>query len=290
MTSHGHAACAHNDYERLARPLPAWNPRRWYYDAMRALMATTGRWSDGVAIGERYGYDSGVMLEYVYRNKSGGKNLIGRAIDRAFLDAPGWRGIRERGAIMQRVLGAELSAHGARGEPVHLLDVACGGGRYVLETLARNKHGATTALLRDYRAENIDSARALAQSLGVNARFEQGDAFSDADLARVQPRPNLIIVSGLHEIIADNALIEAHFTQLARIAARPATLIFTIQPRHPQLEFIARVLKSHTGRPWVMRLRPWETTRAWAEAAGFKVRSVEMDKQGIFGVVVADLR
>ena len=103
------------------------------------------------------------------------------------------------------------------------------------------------------------------------------------------PEPTLIVASGLHEIIPDNALVARHFQQLAKIAERPATLVFTIQPRHPQIEFIARVLKSHTGAPWVMRLRSWEKTRAWAEAAGFKIRSVTMDGQNIFGVVVADL-
>jgi SAM-dependent methyltransferase len=284
MTSHGTAVCEDTvpDY---ARPLRAWNPKRWYYDSIRKLMSTIGHWSDGVAIGERYGYDSGVMLEYVYRNKSGGKNLIGRAVDRGFLDAPGWRGIRERGEILKLELRRELDA---RGGEARLLDVACGGGRYVLETLAGGAR-VQSVTLRDYRQENIDSAAALANGLGVEARFEQGDAFSDDDLARAAPRPNVIIVSGLHEIISDNQLVKNHFHQLARIAARPATLIFTIQPWHPQIEFIARVLKSHTGGPWVMRLRPWEKSRAWAEAAGFKVRSVTMDKQDIFGVVVADL-
>jgi 2-polyprenyl-3-methyl-5-hydroxy-6-metoxy-1,4-benzoquinol methylase len=269
-----------------ARPLHAWNPKRWYYATARNLMRTVGQLSDGVALGERYGYDSGVMLEYVYRNKAGGRNLLGRIIDRNFLNAPGWRGIRERGELVKRELRRELDA---RGGNARLLDVACGGGRYVLETLAGGGR-VQTATLRDYRRENTDSAKALAGELGVTASFEQGDAFSDADLARASPKPNVIIVSGLHEIIADNALVKQHFQQLAQIAERPATLIFTIQPRHPQIEFIARVLKSHTGGPWVMRLRSWEKTRAWAEAAGFKIRSISMDRQNIFGVVVADLR
>jgi 2-polyprenyl-3-methyl-5-hydroxy-6-metoxy-1,4-benzoquinol methylase len=269
-----------------ARPLHAWNPKRWYYDTARNFMRTTGQLSDGVTIGERYGYDSGVMLEYVYRNKAGGKNLLGRIIDRNFLNAPGWRGIRERGEILKHELKRELDL---RGGDVRLLDVACGGGRYVLETLAAGGR-VQTATLRDYRRENTESAKALAGELGVTASFEQADAFSDADLARASPKPNVVIVSGLHEIIPDNALVKQHFHQIAAIMDRPGTLIFTIQPRHPQIEFIARVLKSHTGEPWVMRLRSWEKTSKWAEAAGFKIRSISMDKQGIFGVVVADLR
>jgi len=274
---------------RYARPLQPWNPKRWYYDTMRGLLRSIGRASDGVSIGERYGYDSGVMLEYVYRNTASGKGWFGRAVDRAFLSAPGWRGIRERGDIMRHTLRREIDAIAARDGGVRLLDVACGGGRYVLEALALEGAPVESALLRDYRRENIESAEALARQLGVVARFGQADAFSDEDLARVTPEPNLIVVSGLHEIIADDALVARHFHQLARIAERPATLVFTIQPRHPQIEFIARVLKSHTGDLWVMRLRPWEKTRAWAEAAGFKIRSIAMDRQNIFGVIVADL-
>lgn len=288
MTRNGSVACD-NALPAYARPLPVWNPRRWYYQSMRALMRTVGQLADGVALGERYGYDSGVMLEYVYRNRPSGKNALGTAIDKGFLNAPGWRGIRARGDMLKRTLRREIEHAKARGQSVHLLDVACGGGRYVVEALHGISGGVDGAVLRDYRQENIDSARKLAHALGVEARFETADAFSDADLGRVSPSPNLIIVSGLHEIIADNAIVEQHFRQLARIAARPATLVFTIQPRHPQIEFIARVLKSHTGRPWVMTLRPWEQTRQWAEAAGFKIRSIEMERQNIFGVVTAEL-
>jgi 2-polyprenyl-3-methyl-5-hydroxy-6-metoxy-1,4-benzoquinol methylase len=274
------------DYQTLLRPLSRWNPKRWYFASIKAALRTVGRASEGISIGLKNGFDSGVMLEHVYRNVARGRNAFGRLIDRVYLSAPGWRGIRERGALLQDALGREIDSIAASGRAVRMLDVACGGGRYDLEVLAAKPN--VSATLRDYRDENIASARALARDLGVAATFEQADAFSDADLARAGA-PNMIIVSGLHEIISDNALVERHFAQLAAIAERPATLIFTIQPWHPQLEFIARVLTSHTGAPWVMRLRPWRQTRAWAEAAGFRIRSLTKDRQGIFGVVVADL-
>jgi hypothetical protein len=248
-----------------------------------------GARSGGIAMGLRHGFDSGVMLEYVYRNQPSGRGRLGRLIDQLYLNAPGWRGIRERRDLLKQALGAEIDRLGASSREVKLLDVACGGARYVLEVLAQKRSAALSATLRDYRQENIDSATTLAQSLGVEARLERGDAFSDHDLSRVTPRPNLVVVSGLHEIIPDNAVISRHFAQLARIMARPATLIFTVQPWHPQLEFIARVLKSHTGEPWVMRLRPWSQTREWAEKAGFRIRSLTMDSQKIFGVALADL-
>jgi hypothetical protein len=66
------------------------------------------------------------------------------------------------------------------------------------------------------------------------------------------------------------------------------TLIITIQPHHPQLELIARTLPSHTGHPWVMRLRSWELIRQWAEAAGFRNFRIEMEPTGIFGIVTME--
>lgn len=276
-------------FDQLASPLAWWHPKRWYFVTVRFAMRTFGAASEGISIGLRHGFDSGVMLEHVYRNKPAGKSWFGRMIDSVYLNAPGWRGIRERGELMKVALGAEIDAIDASGREVVMLDVACGGGRYDLEVLSTKKDKRLKATLRDYRQENIDSAAALARTLGTPANFERADAFSDADLGRVNPSPNLIVVSGLHEIIPDNAMIEHHFAQIAKIAARPATLVFTIQPWHPQLEFIARVLNSHTGLPWIMRLRPWSQTRQWAEKAGFKVRSLTMDSQGIFGVAVADL-
>jgi hypothetical protein len=95
------------------------------------------------------------------------------------------------------------------------------------------------------------------------------------------------VVSGLHEIVDDDTLVENHFRQIAHILAPGGTLLVTVQPDNPQVEFIARVLKSHTGRRWAMRLRPVALTRGWLVAAGFIVEDVEMEPLGIFGVIRA---
>jgi SAM-dependent methyltransferase len=271
------------NYETLSRPLPAWNPKAWYYQLLRLGLHSIGQLSEGVRLGCRYGFDSGVMLEYVYRNRPQGITPLGRLIDWGYLNAPGWRGIRQRSLLLQNTISTVLQS--SAGRPCHLLDVACGGGRYDLEVL--QAFPTVTATLRDYKPENVRAAQQLAQQFGIAPQIEQADAFSDPDLDRVSPRPNVIVVSGLHEILPDDPLIQNHFRQLYRILAPGGTLIFTIQPQHPQLELIARVLPSHTGRPWVMRLRTWAMTRHWAEAAGFHNFQMRMESSGIFGVVTA---
>lgn len=274
-------------YESLCRPLPLWNPKAWYYGLLNLSLKTVGKLSHGIRLGFQYGFDSGVMLEYVYRNRASGITPVGVAIDRVYLNSQGWRGIRERSQLLKNTLYQVLESHQRQGDPCVLLDVACGGGRYDLEVLQQFPSGAIAATLRDYKLENVTQTRRLAIELGVTAEIERADAFSDRDRDRVRPRPNVVVVSGLHEILPDDSLICHHFQQLYRIMAAPGTLIFTIQPHHPQLELIARTLPSHTGRPWVMRLRPWELTRQWAEAAGFENFQVRMEPNGIFGVVTA---
>jgi SAM-dependent methyltransferase len=227
------------------------------------------------------------MLEYVYRNHPSGITWLGRAIDRLYLNSQGWAGIRQRGEILKALLRQVIQENLDRGTTTYLLDVACGGGRYDLEVLLDFPPEAVKAVLRDYKAENVEKAKELATHLGVSATIEQGDAFNDEDLNRVSPPPNLIVVSGLQEILPDNELIRHHFYQLQRILQPGGTLILTIQPYHPQLEFIARVLNSHTGKPWVMRLRSLKLTQEWAASAGFQDFQVQMDEFGIFGVVKA---
>ncbi|NJM95121.1 MAG: methyltransferase domain-containing protein [Acaryochloridaceae cyanobacterium CSU_5_19] len=274
-------------YEALSRPLPLWNPKAWYYQLLRLGLRTVGQLSQGVQIGWRYGFDSGVMLEYVYRNQPSGITPLGRLIDWCYLNSQGWQGIRLRSKLLKTVLQEVLQTYIDQGSPCRLLDVACGGGRYDLEVLRALPPHAVTATLRDYKLENINKARQLARQMGVTAQIEQGDAFNDGDLKQVHPRPQVVVVSGLHEILPDDALIRHHFQQLYQILETHGTLVFTIQPQHPQLELIARVLPSHTGSAWVMRVRSWALIRKWATEAGFHNFEVRMEPNQIFGVVTA---
>lgn len=281
------------DVVELTRPLPPLHWKAIKFGLARLLLKTAGRLSKGIDIGCRHGFDSGVMLDHVYENRPQGRALIGRWIDRVYLDAPGWAGIRARGELLREVLVARLAAIGgaksASGQgPVVMADLACGGGRYIIGALRAVEDAGVqvNATLRDYRQENVDKARENAAHAGVTATVEVADAFADSDLRRL-PQPDLVVVSGLHEIIADDVPVERHFQQLAQLLPSGGCLVVTLQPQHPQLELIARVLTSHSGRPWAMRLRSAGLITAWVRGAGFEVETVKREPRGIFGVLVA---
>jgi hypothetical protein len=99
------------------------------------------------------------------------------------------------------------------------------------------------------------------------------------------------IVSGLYELFPENGPVRASLAGLARRWFPGGYLIYTGQPWHPQIEFIARVLTSHRdGAPWVMRRRTQQEMDQLVAEAGFEKIAQETDPWGIFTVSLARRR
>jgi hypothetical protein len=142
--------------------------------------------------------------------------------------------------------------------------------------------------LRDYRQVNLDAARQLAGGLGLkDIAFERADAFDRSSLAAIAPRPTIAIVSGLYELFPDNEPLARSLGGIADCIEDGGFLIYTGQPWHPQVEFIARVLTNREGQPWIMRRRTQAEMDELVRAAGFEKLSQEIDHYGIFTVSVA---
>jgi SAM-dependent methyltransferase len=212
-------------------------------------------------------------------------------IDRSYLQAIGWRGIRQRKAHVEELLRAAFARLAAKAEAVRVLDIAAGHGRYVLDALAKTEARPESILLRDYSEINVAAGRRLIDEKGLNgiAAFEQGDAFDAQGLAAIAPRPTVGIVSGLYELFADNALVRRSLSGLAAAIPPGGYLVYTGQPWHPQLEMIARCLTSHRqGQPWIMRRRTQAELDQLVESAGFRKIEQRIDEWGIFTVSLAE--
>src|SRR6184192_1869801 len=118
-----------DEYERLSRPGGV------KFAVARAGLKAAGRLSNGVDLGWRNGFDSGLSLDYVYKNEPSGALAIGRLIDKSYLNSVGWRGIRQRKTNLEKALRNVIEKLRQEGRPVRLLDIAAGAGRYVIETM-----------------------------------------------------------------------------------------------------------------------------------------------------------
>lgn len=280
-----------DEYERLLRPLPRLSLRRWSYAAQRVVMRTLGRLSEGIRVGWRNGFDSGESLDYIYRNQPRGSLWIGKLGDRLYLNAAGWRGIRQRREHLENLLRVAIGRVRDGGRPARVLDIASGYGGYVLEVIRCLPPGTVeSALLRDNTPANLAAARKMAERMQLTGvGFAQADAFDEESLAAIDPPPNVTVVSGLYELFPDNSMIRASLRGIARAMRDGGLLIYTGQPWHPQLEMIARVLSNREGRPWVMRRRTQQELDELVSFAGFEKTEMEVDSMGIFTVSLARL-
>jgi alpha-beta hydrolase superfamily lysophospholipase len=247
-----------DEADRLATPLSLTTPRGLYWALTRASIRFGGLFSNGIKTGVRTGFDSGSTLDYIYEDDARGLGPGGRLIDRQFLDAIGWRGIRQRKVHLQELIGKAFARLKAENKPVRVLDIAAGHGRYILDAVAASDVRPDSIRLQDYSPINVEKGSALITECGLAdiASFHRADAFDTAGLAAVEPKPTLAVVSGLYELFPDNDAIEASLRGLSQALEPGSLLLYTGQPWHPQLEMIARALTSHRGgEAWIMRRR-----------------------------------
>ena len=276
--------------EALAAPVAPNSIQEYYWRAMRAGMRLGARLSHGMKLGFETGFDSGSTLDYVYRNEPAGLTLLGRKIDQLYLNSIGWRAIRPRKRHVEELLRGAISRLRRTDQPVHIVDIAAGHGRYILEAVQNLEERPASIVLRDYSDINVRDGSALIQAKGLEdvARFIKADAFDQASLASLSPRPTLVVVSGLYELFGDNQMISRSLAGIAEALQPGGYIVYTGQPWHPQLNLIARVLTSHRdGQAWVMRRRTQAEMDQLVAAAGLVKITQRIDDWGIFTVSLA---
>ena len=262
--------------------------KQLFYGTQRLLLNSLGRLSVGMQIGLTHGFDSGKSLDYVYKNQPQGRLVLGKILDQGYLQAVGWRGIRQRKTDLQHALIDLIEQH-PKEQPLRILDIATGSGRYVLEILKRYQDRDIQATLRDFLPQNLADAEQLAQSLALkqSVTFEVRDAFSEASYPALAEPFDIVIVSGLYELFSDNHLIAKSLAGISQQIAEGGHLVYTGQPWHPQLELIANTLNNHRGEMWVMRPRPQAEMDALVQIAGGRKVKTYIGIDGIFTVSVA---
>lgn len=255
----------------------------------RWSLVTLGSLSNGVKLGLREGFDSGSMLDYVYENQARGKLLIGKLFDKIYLDSPGWKGIRTRKSNIEYAIKFVSEKISSNGSKVKLVDIAAGHGRYIVDAL-KGIDNLENALLRDYSDINVTQGNELINSCNMKdkVKFVKGDAFDKESFKGIAKQFNIGVVSGLYELFNDNQAILTSLSGMYEAIEDNGYLIYTNQPWHPQLEFIAFVLTSfRENQPWIMRCRTQAEMDALVEKSGFTKIEEYTDEQGIFTVSIA---
>ena len=271
-------------FEELLEPLPVLSPKRWYYVILSLLVRSIGTYSDGIRIAYENGFDSGIIMNYIYNNSPSGRYYIGKILDKAFLDQVTCKAFRSIKEIQKSMIKSFLEEK--NGNPTYVVDLASGKADYIYEVL-RETNSNVKVLLRDIDERALSGSFGIAESLNMEDKvsFEKADSLDTESLKGINPRPNLVIEVGLYGIIHDDDLIKTHLTHIKEIL-NPDAILFNVQTYNPQIEFIARVFKNRSGERCVWHLRPAEHLIRWAEDAGFRNPEITMDPYGIYAVVM----
>ncbi|MFP4222779.1 MAG: alpha/beta fold hydrolase [Phycisphaeraceae bacterium] len=281
------------EYRRLRQPLPLISPRRWTYAGQKAALQSLRLVSRGVRVGWKEGFDSGRWSDYLYNDRSSGLSTLGRALDRMHLESSAWRGMRDQGVRLQKmVLQTALNLNSVN-SPVRIVDIASGYGRYVLQAMVEiDADVAACALLRDIDIPALKTAGALAKQMNLsNVAVAEGDAFDEESLAKIQPAPTLMVAANLYELVAENEPVLRSLRGMRRAMTEGGYLIYTNQPgNHERVAKMARIWVNRERQPLVMRRRTQVEMDALVREAGFEKVDMQIDSEGRFSVSLARVK
>ncbi len=254
----------------------------------KLLLKTIGRLSKGVRLGWKTGFDSGISLDYVYKNKPKGLLLLGWIIDKVFLNSIGWKGIRQRKINIEKTILNLIENLKQKKKEINILDIAAGPGRYILDIIKNNPDKKINALLCDNTEINIKEGKKIRDQLNLRGvEYKIKDAFKKESYSSLTKKPNIVIASGLYELFPSNEPILTSLKGIHDCLSPDGYFVYTNQPWHPQVEYIAKVLINRDKKPWIMRRRTQAEMDDLVKEAGFKKIDMEIDKWGIFSVSLA---
>lgn len=242
-----------------------------------------GKLSNGMAIGLKYGFDSGASLDYVYRNQPEGKLGFGKMMDKNYLNAIGWKGIRIRKQHLLQLLEQNIQTLKQQGRKIRILDIAGGTGNYLFDI--KEKYPDAEIVINEFVTSNIEIGEKVIREKGYQQiRFTNFDCFDPETYKKLNIEPNITIVSGILELFGDNEMASRAIQGISSISEKNAYLVYTGQPWHPQLQMIAYVLNNHQNKDWIMRRRSQKELDGIMIFNSVQKENMLIDDFGIFTV------
>lgn len=257
------------------------------YMVIRSLLRASAHMSTGLALGFTYGFDSGQSMDYIYRNEPEGHSFFGKLIDRMYLEHPIHQVLRARKVLMQEKLLNLLLQRRRQRLHTHILDIASGTGRGVIEILRalEGKDVTLTCLDNDEHALAVGKELAAHYNLSDAVTCTQCDVL-DLKTDEITHKPDIIVVSGWYEHLMDDAAVCRSLMTLRSLLSEGGVLLFTTQVRSLESDIVPRVFVNRQGEPLRIQARRLARVERWAREAGFGVVRSKLETLGLAGVVM----
>ncbi len=241
---------------------------------LRTLLRWGARHSKGLSLATTHGFESGLVYDHIYQDQREG--LLGHILDHIYLNIPHNRALRSCKHLLQEQLLTTLLERRKQHLATHILDLASGTGRSVLELLAVLEDKRMTLTCIDQDEQVLEKGRTLAAAMGLSDRvtFIKGDVLDREEIAGLQP--DIVVVSVWYELLPDDAVVCRSLMDIRAVLPANGLLLFTNHIWHPRLgETPQKTPMSNTKRAACSLIpRPQARMERWAREAGFReVRS-----------------
>jgi ubiquinone/menaquinone biosynthesis C-methylase UbiE len=249
------------------------------YKILRFLLNTVGRLSEGIRLGWRTGFDSGVMLEYIYENRPRGITPLGVWIDKAFMAHPVWDGVRSRRQFLIGQLQTALDHY----DHPQVFDLAAGVGSYLFAL----PFDHASIIAGDYEPEAVERGQQKASTTGrSDIKFQRNNAFELREFATNQA--DILVTSGFFDILTEDSQIQTVVKNGSAITQPGARWVFTMQEHHPDLRLLKESLMDLNRKPWELVPRPASQLVEWAEPYGWRLEKLERNDFFAVGTLVKE--
>jgi len=253
---------------------------------MKLGIRLIGSWSDGIRIAKTEGFTSGIMLDYIYKNRPSGRFFIGKIIDRIYLGHEGWRVVRERKDNLCNHLTQAIDWTLQSKNSVHLCDVAAGPALYMTEVLEKYKDNNVSAEIRDLDARWLEEAKRRADAKGLNLTYRVANALEKSDFT-FETIPDIFVASGFYDWFNDAEMIQKSMRLIHETLSENGYFVFTNQTGHVALDMTNRLFEDFNKKPLEMVTWDAALVRSWVEEIGFTIVDVRQDDKGCYSTVLA---
>ncbi len=251
--------------------------------ALKVLVNTFGRLSNGISLAEKEGFISGKMVDYVYRNEPQGKFFIGKVIDRIFLHHPGWQDVRNRKDNLVLNLKDAVNLTLKTKDSVRICDVASGPARYIIETLGAFKDKNVTAEIRDLDVRWLLEAKETAKSQGIDIEYKVANALEEPDF-KFDIQPDIMVASGFYDWFNDKEIIKKSMQLIYNSLPKNGYFVFSVQAGHYVLSLVNKIFKDFNNHQLKMVTWDLEIINSLLNEIGFTVIEKRVDDEGHYPV------
>jgi|GEM_PF-1501556 len=254
--------------------------------ALKLVVNTVGRFSNGISLAMKEGFTSGQMLDYIYKNEPSGKFGIGKMIDKVYLNHEGWRVVRLRKDNLVANLEKAINLVLEKKDSVRICDVAAGPALYITDVLEKYKGSNVSAEIRDIDSRWLEVAQKRADEKGLDLEHKVANALEKDDFV-FEKNPDIFVASGFYDWFDDEEMIKKSMRLIYEALPKNGYFVFTNQAGHVALDLTNELFKDFNNQQ--LKMVTWDAwlINSWVEEIGFTVLEVKKDDKGYYSNVLA---